>query len=762
MSGKRAEIDVSSVPLNMRMGFNDARMTKKRAGAGFKIVHGVPVEKPATVHRVSRGEEEFSTMMRSRKLGETFKSAELTRAATKLPPHVRDTRKVLRFNAYFLEPVHESAEENHRTRSITILFYVEDGTLQLSEPKEENSGLMQGTFVRRHKCPKPGGAGGFVGLTDLVVGADIKLYGRTMRIIGCDGFTREFCHERGIEQPEDIPAPFDAYSTTRAALKARDTGADSEIFRGKKMNPLKKFMEASLGRAGGGRDTLSKFLENDGKVLRFYGLWDDRDSVYGDRLLFRIHYFLADDTMEILEVYQPNSGRDKFPALLKRQPLPKKVLFSDDRARGCEEDVGSEDYYNEDDLAVGKYLNVLGRNILLYDADAYTKEWYKAVKGLDFSDSVVDVEEKAPPPVEVPPPPPTGFGSEEDSLGSFKYLVPKPPKKDWVKLMENEGKVLRFVAKLANPRPIDVKRRFIIGFSLADDTLSVFEPPVRNSGIVGGKWLASGKYKNPDTGEYVVAGDLYVGGTVTLKGQQLVIESADEYSLKVMEGTAHVWPLSQIDFVLNNLKLKMREHSVTARRMFRTIDKDFSGFITLDEFNQALRKWGMTVPKQALVTLMRHYDTSGDGRISYSEFCDAFLEKEDEGGVSVVARVKGKTFSDAELKSYLAKSVEVELSDPERLHLEDLLSRFSFVFQSRNGEQAIREEFRKFDTNKDHTVDREEFRAAMGGGIGQGHFNLNEHDISVMEKVFFHDGLEKLDYEAFMSVLRHHAERTTH
>lgn len=740
-------------------------MTQKRKGVGFKIVHGVPVEKPTTVHKVSRGEEEFATMMRSRKLGDTMRMTE-RRDEVRVPDHVADTRKVLRFNAYFLEPVHESPDENHRTRSITILFYVEDGTLQLTEPKEENSGLMQGTFVRRHKCPKPGGAGGYITMHDLMVGTDLKLYGRTMRIIGCDAATRAFCAERGIDQPENQAAPFDAYSTLRSTLKARDTGADSEIFRGKKMNPLKRFMEASLGKTGGGggtKDTLAKFLENDGKVLRFYGMWDDRKTVYGDKLFFRIHYFLADDTIEVLEVHQPNSGRDKFPALLKRQRLPKRMeSIGDDRERSCEDDDVSADYYNEDDLAVGSNLNVLGRDILLYDADSYTKEWYKAVKGLDFTDSVVDVEEKAPPPVEVPPPPPTGFGSEEDSLGSFKYLVPKPPKKDWAKLMENEGKVLRFVAKLANPRPIDVKRRFIIGYSLADDTLSVFEPPVRNSGIVGGKWLASGKYRDPETGKYIVAGDLYVGGNVTLKGQELVIESADEYSLKVMEGTAHVWPLSQIDFVLNNLKVKMREHSVTARRMFRTIDKDFSGYITLDEFNQALRKWGMNVPKQALVTLMRHYDTSGDGRISYSEFCDAFIEKEDVGGTAVRAQIKGKHFDESELRDYLQRSVEVELSDPERLHLEDLLSRFSFVFQSRNGEQAIREEFRKFDTNKDHTVDRAEFRAAMGGGIGQGHFNLNDEDISIMEKVFFHDGLEHLDYEAFMGVLRHHTERTTH
>ena len=36
-----------------------------------------------------------------------------------------------------------------------------------------------------------------------------------------------------------------------------------------------------------------------------------------------IHYFLADDTVEIREVHEPNDGRDPFPVLLCRQKLAK-------------------------------------------------------------------------------------------------------------------------------------------------------------------------------------------------------------------------------------------------------------------------------------------------------------------------------------------------------------------------------------------------------------------------------------------------------
>ena len=44
--------------------------------------------------------------------------------------------------------------------------------------------------------------------------------------------------------------------------------------------------------------------------------------------------------------------------------------------------------------------------------------------------------------------------------------------------------VLRFLAKFAQPRPLDVDREFIVAYFLSDDTISVYEPPKRNSGIV--------------------------------------------------------------------------------------------------------------------------------------------------------------------------------------------------------------------------------------------------------------------------------------
>jgi hypothetical protein len=84
-------------------------------------------------------------------------------------------------------------------------------------------------------------------------------------------------------------------------------------------------MEARLGKASHmiGDDKLRQWLENNKKVLRFYCVWDNRQGLYGDRRPYVMHYFLEDDTVEILEVQDSNNGLDPYPQFLKRGPLPK-------------------------------------------------------------------------------------------------------------------------------------------------------------------------------------------------------------------------------------------------------------------------------------------------------------------------------------------------------------------------------------------------------------------------------------------------------
>lgn len=68
---------------------------------------------------------------------------------------VANSGLVLQFDAYFKEAVDESPLENHRVRKCKILVYLEDSSMQIDEYKQENSGMPQGTLLKRHQIPYP-------------------------------------------------------------------------------------------------------------------------------------------------------------------------------------------------------------------------------------------------------------------------------------------------------------------------------------------------------------------------------------------------------------------------------------------------------------------------------------------------------------------------------------------------------------------------------------------------------------------------------
>jgi hypothetical protein len=69
-------------------------------------------------------------------------------------------------------------------------------------------------------------------------------------------------------------------------------------------NPMTGFAEAALGKMID-HSARAGFLKYKRQTLRFYAVWDDRESLYGDLLAFRIHYFLADDTIEVRAAANP-------------------------------------------------------------------------------------------------------------------------------------------------------------------------------------------------------------------------------------------------------------------------------------------------------------------------------------------------------------------------------------------------------------------------------------------------------------------------
>ncbi|XP_047457110.1 EF-hand domain-containing family member C2 [Mugil cephalus] len=537
-----------------------------------------------------------------------------------LPSWVAFDKQALCFEAYFQEDVPEAQTETYRIRKCKICFYLEDDTIQVVEPEYKNSGIPQGTLIRRHRIPlPPPNDDQFYNIFHFNINQQMVLYSRTFTLTNCDTFTRNFLTKLGVVLNDPATIPKDPYSNLREEIE-------------KSMKPFRPYERC---------DTLKQFLDNDRQVLRFNCFWDDTESLFGDPRELIMHYFLADDTIEIHELIPPNSGRDIVHKFLRRSKLPKhttpqakqpgqitdrtvlNVFFSKSQGEryildNLKTGVVNDEFYKDSDLTVGGEVNVWGRRVIITDCDDFTKNYYRSKYGIeDFN----PVQYKAPPAPKPPRPVPpyNGFGSEEDSLSSCQSLLPKPPQKDFRKFMEKdrcglESNVLNFRAKMMTSDAADRERVFIISFYLCDDSISVFERPQRNSGMLGGKFLERGRVKKPGQelykskpSEYFTAQDLYVGATVFLNSANFQLVDADEYTFNYMEQHAEEFPKANMGNILSKLRSFPEEKQSEIRKFLTLSDPRNTGFIPYESFRGLLMGLDCDLSEHEVLVLGRHF-----------------------------------------------------------------------------------------------------------------------------------------------------------
>ncbi|KAM6151499.1 EF-hand domain-containing family member C2 [Rhynchocyon petersi] len=540
-----------------------------------------------------------------------------------VPSWVAFDKQVLSFDAYVEDEVPDKSQEDYRIRRYKIYFYLEDDTIQVNEPELKNSGLPQGTSIQRHRiCLPPPDEDKFYNVYHFNINIDIVFYGQTFKIYDCDTFTKNFLKKIGVKVNPPGKCPEDPY------MKARKEMAD-------RLQPLRPYEYDN---------TRKQFLEHDRQVLRFFCLWDDTVSQYGERKELILYYFLSDDTIEIKELTPPISRRGPISLFLQRRKLPKDVPpgiyqpgqitdqavlniyggFSVKRVRGYLLDrykLGKVDqeFYKDSDLTIGTTINVWGRKVLLCDCDEFTKYYYKKKYGIE-NFTAIPCKLPPPPKIEKKFPPYTGFGSEEDSLRSCIGLMPTPHRWNFKKFTENNSYdhisyILRFFAKLTIRGHGDSDRMFVISYFLSDNTMSVFEVTERNSGYTSGMFLQRVRVKKPgqevfksEFSEYIQPEELYVGARVNVNGYIFHLLNADEYTLNYMEDHLDKFPMSNFGHAIEKLKEEAKLNAEDIKQAFIAADPTHTKMVHYNTFREIIMF--ITVGKltdHEVITIARHY-----------------------------------------------------------------------------------------------------------------------------------------------------------
>ncbi len=526
------------------------------------------------------------------------------------PPWLKFDRKVLRFYGYFQEHVVESSLENYRLRKCAIYYYLSDNTIHVTEPRVENSGIPQGIFIKRSRIPvRMGFPEPYFQWYDLALGQNVTFFERTFRVCACDEFTREFFEYMGqpLGTPEEMPKDaFDRYIEKKdLTINPPDTREYKEYFE----------VKEGGGHPNGGLD---KYLHNDRQVLSFKAVWNDT-SLEGGVMDYVVNFFLADDTVEVKEMRKVNSGRDPFPLLLRRMKLPKEPIMTHYPGMTLKK----EEYYRPADFQCGNIVRIYARDCLIYDCDEFTRGWFRAKLGIEQVPHAMQAEPRRDTPAVIPPY--NGYGTEEDSMGSIYYLQPKPPKKDMIKMFTCEI-VLRFEARLISSVKDDANKRFVVTFFNADDTITVAQPPERNSGIWGGKFLERMKHKRPGSEHYLNELDFQIGAVVRLGAYDFQLVRADEFTSNYMSENPAKFPESNLAEIKARIQKAAAGKGVQAflPELVQRLDPKKTGYTSFDSLKQGLGDMGVPLTWQECHRLAREGNVGPGWKICMKQLWTLF------------------------------------------------------------------------------------------------------------------------------------------
>lgn len=271
-----------------------------------------------------------------------------------LASFLENDRKVLSFRVVWNDDSYNGGE-----KFFTVNYFLSDGTMEVKEQKVSNSGFDAfPMLLKRMKVPKVAVMTHYPRMSlrqeeyyqpeDLLIGNTIYVYSRAMLIIDCDSYTKQwYIDNKGIEQePIQVSKPHKTL----------------------KYNPVPPYNgygtpEDSLGSVYAldpkpPKKDEKKFYKMDMHVLRFDAKLVSTEPDDENRK-FIVSFYCGDDTIQVYEVCDRNSGRlgGKF---LERKKHTNPV---------------TKGYYQERDFKIGKTVHLGGHRFQLNDADEYTHKY---------------------------------------------------------------------------------------------------------------------------------------------------------------------------------------------------------------------------------------------------------------------------------------------------------------------------------------------------------------------------------------------------
>lgn len=683
-------------------------------------------------------------------------------------------KKVLRFFAYYEEEVRESTIEKNRVRKVCLYFNLNNGIIGVTEtPFVKNSGLRRGLTVAPFKAPG-------IDVFSLCIGATIRLRGIDYHVVDCDAFTREFYEVMGIPQPEPLPYSFDVFEYR--ALQPPPPMGEGHV-------DLRNFVEVKAAKVAGTHASLltpeerakaRDFFLHDREVLLFYAIWDKRK--------FRIQYYIADGTMSVMFEPADNDGRDRHPVFVRRTKVPrdtKTVLVNPETVNRPQGPM--QKFVGVEDLRTGATVDIFSRNFYIYDCDPYTREFYekKGIKMPSFprpfcEQDIVDTKKKAvtgkihqkhekkPSSTNAENMGKRESGSMQNACtaaesGAATGQLPKLgasamcledhiTQKNSLKMNRFAQDVFRFGAHMVARCPEDVGRRFIVCYHLSDDTMSIYELVINNSGHVGGKICARRQVTtvaDPRT--------LKIGGTVSLEGITYVLEEMDERTKKYIE---RGFPDMDEDYyqtkdLLNKVKQELLRRFSRTTDIFRYYASSSAEGLNKDNVRELFIDNGIQIKDTELQNIMNFVDSNHDGWVDLADMTEYILDQQ--------------FMSDFQPRSSIPRGTPIVERGP--IRSAEMIARRSSAQQL--GEQALRHFFILMEARRtlmlrafqdasvlsyDSKIGAEEFRQCITDRL---HLSLSDEEMgALIYRFFFSPGIlnwiteKRLSVEEIREIIR--------